>query len=211
VTVVVAMMAVLSPWMLRNYLIAREFVPATTHGGINYFLGNKIIEYHPLRANTAEKMAEQEADRMYREIRDAISSQNPSLSHAQVEAQVDKKLIRMAVEHIIAHPLTFIEKILKGVVFVWFLADTALKSTALLLMQGPLLFLCVIGIFYGLRAKRQVLPLLTILLYFVVIQTAFLPLGRYSYPMVPVLIAFAAYSLEMFRCKYLHRTADGVR
>jgi len=205
------MMAVLSPWMLRNYLIAREFVPATSHGGINYFLGNKTIEYLSLGADTAEKMAEQESDRMYRETRDAISNQNPGLSHAQVEAQVDKKLIRMAVEHIIAHPLTFIEKILKGVVFVWFLADTALKSAALFLMQGPLLFLCTLGIFYGLRAKKHVLPLLTILIYFVFIQTAFFAYGRYSYPMVPVLIAFAAYSLETFRCKYFHRTADAVR
>jgi 4-amino-4-deoxy-L-arabinose transferase-like glycosyltransferase len=211
VTVVVAMMVVLSPWVLRNYWISREFVPTTTYGGIGYFIGNKIIEYHSLGASTADTMAEREADGMYLEARDAISSQNPSLSHAQVEAQLDKKLIRMAVKHILAHPLTFIEKILKGAILVWFQMDTGLKSTGLFLMQGPLLFLCVIGIFCALKTKKQVLPLLTILLYFVLIQTAFLPYGRYSYPMVPVLIAFAAYALEVFRCKYLYGTVDGIR
>jgi hypothetical protein len=78
-------------------------------------------------------------------------------------------------------------------------------------MQAPLLFLCIVGICYALRAKKQVLPLLTMLLYFVLLQTAFSVSGRYSYSMLPVLIAFAAYSLQMFRCKFLHATVDDLR
>lgn len=203
VTVVVAMLGLLSPWIVRNYSVSGEFVPATTHGGVNYFLGNDIIKYYSLRVNTAGKLPDEEASRRYSEIRDAFSSQNPGLSHAQLEVQVDKKLVRMALHDIVSHPLPFIEKILKGVVLVWFLGNTQLKSTGLFLMQGPLVILCVIGILYALKDKKEVLPLLTILVYFILVQTAFSSYGRYSYPMVPILIAFAAYSLERIRCKYV--------
>jgi hypothetical protein len=70
--------------------------------------------------------------------------------------------------------------------------------------------LCLLGIFFGLKAKKQVLPLLTILVYFILIQTAFVSLGRFSYPMVPVLIAFAAYAIEVLRSKYLHAVLDKI-
>ena len=145
IIVVVAMLMVLSPWIVRNYVVSHEFVPVTALGGTGYFIGNKIIENYSVRANTLVKCLTNKLVKYTNEIRDAITSRNPSLSHPQVEAQVDRYLVRMAVNQIISHPLIFIEKILKGVVFVWFLRDTGLKSTALLLMQGPLLFLCVIG------------------------------------------------------------------
>ena len=210
IIVVVAMLMVLSPWIVRNYVVSHEFVPVTALGGTGYFIGNKIIENYSVRANTFGQMPDQQSGQIYQQTRDAITSRNPSLSHPQVEAQVDRYLVRMAVNEIISHPLIFTEKILKGVVFVWFLSDTGLKSTALLLMQGPLLFLCVIGDLLAVKAKRQVLPLLTILLYFIVIQTAFASVGRYSYPMVSILIAFAAYALETFRHKYLYRSVDAI-
>jgi 4-amino-4-deoxy-L-arabinose transferase-like glycosyltransferase len=208
VTVVVAMLVILSPWILRNYSVSREFVPVTTMGGASYFVGNKVIQYYSLPANTAGRTPDREANGMYAEIQNTVESRNQRLSHAQVEVQVDKTLRRMVLEDIINHPVTFVEKILKGVVLVWFHSDTGLKSTGLLFMQGPLLCLSLIGIFYAIRAKMQVLPLLTIFIYFVLIQTALSAFGRYSYPMVPILIAFAAYSLEMFRIKYLYGTRD---
>ncbi len=207
-TAVVAMLIVLSPWVVRNYSSSREFVPATTQGGISYFIGNKVVEYYSLHANTAGYRPEEEGDRLYNEIRDSVSSQNPSLSNAQVEVQADKRLVRMAIEDITAQPLTFIKKILKGVVLVWFVGDTGLKSTALLLMQAPVLFLGIIGIFYSLRTKKPVMPLMTVLLYSVLIQTALSPYGRYSYPMVPILIAFAAYFLDSFGRKYFPATTS---
>jgi 4-amino-4-deoxy-L-arabinose transferase-like glycosyltransferase len=208
VTVVATMVGLLSPWVARNYMLSGEFVPLTAHGGIAYFYGDKIVESYSLRANTAGHYPDEESGRMYNDIRDSIRIENPSLSHTQVEVQVDKELVRMAVVQVLSHPLKFFHKMLMGAVFVWFLGDTGLKSNALFLMQGPLVLLCFLGIFFGLRAKKQVLPLLTILVYFIFIQTAFLSLGRFSYPMVPVLIAFAAYAIEIFRCKYLNAPVD---
>jgi 4-amino-4-deoxy-L-arabinose transferase-like glycosyltransferase len=202
--VTLMMLALLSPWIVRNYLISREFVPVSSHGGIVFLLGNKVIESYSLRENTAGDLPGQESDKIYYEIQKSIMTQHPDLSHAQVEVWVDKQLVRMAIEDVIARPLKFLEKILKGLIFVWFLMDTGLKSTALLFMQGPLVLLCAVGIFFASRAQKQVLPLLILLVYFVLIQTAFLSLGRFSYPMVFILIAFAAYALEAFRSKYLH-------
>jgi len=202
------MLVILSPWVIRNYIISREFVPTTTQGGVSYFIGNKIAEYYTLRANTAGLRPEQEGARMYNQIRDAIHSENPSLSHAEVEAQTDKRLLQMAGADIVEHPLKFIQKILKGMVLVWFVSDTGLKSGALLALQAPLLIVSVFGIWWGLQERKPVLSVLTLLSYFVFIQTAFSCYGRYSYPMVPILIGFAAYALEMLRCKYLNMLVD---
>jgi len=197
---------ILSPWIARNYLVSGDFVPVTTVGGTSYFIGNKIVENYSVRANTAGSPPEREVGQMYTEILNSVMSRNRSLSHAQVEAQADKYLIRMALNQIIADPLTLIEKVLKGLALVWFVCETTAKSNALLLMQGPLVLLCFIGILFALKEKRQVLPLLTILVYFTLIQTAFSPYGRYSYPMVSILIVFAAYTIDLLRGKYLHKT-----
>jgi 4-amino-4-deoxy-L-arabinose transferase-like glycosyltransferase len=202
--VALSMIALLSPWIMRNYLLSGQFVPVSSHGGIVFLLGNKVVELYSLRENTAGDLPGQESDEIYYEIQKSIRNQHPDLSHAQVEVQVDKQLIRMAINDIMAHPLKFVVKILKGLIFVWFLMDTGLKSNALLLMQGPLVLLCAVGIYYALKAHKQVLPLLILLAYFVLIQTSFLSLARFSYPMVPILIAFAAYAIEVFRLKYLH-------
>jgi hypothetical protein len=202
--VTLMMLTLLSPWIVRNYLVSGEFVPVSSHGGIVFLLGNKVVESYSLRENTAGDLPGQESDEIYYEIQKSIMTQYPGLPHAQVEVWVDKQLIRMAINDIIAHPLKFVEKVLKGLIFVWFLMDTGVKSTALLLMQGPLVLLCAVGIYYALKAHKQVLPLLILLAYFVLIQTSFLSLGRFSYPMIPILIAFAAYALEVFRSRYLH-------
>ena len=202
--VALSMAALLSPWIMRNYLVSGEFVPVSSHGGIVFLLGNKVIESYSLRENTAGDLPGEESNKIYYELQNAIRSQHPNLTHAQVEVQVDKQLIRMVIDDIIARPLKFIEKMLKGLIFVWFLMDTGLKSTALLLLQGPLVMACAVGIYYALKAHKQVLPLLILLAYFILIQTSFLSFGRFSYPMVPILIAFAAYAIEVFRFKYLH-------
>jgi 4-amino-4-deoxy-L-arabinose transferase-like glycosyltransferase len=210
VIVVVTMVGLLSPWVARNYILSGEFIPVTTHGGIVFYYGNQVIEHYSLNENTPGQLPDQEHARLYGQIRDSIRSRNPSFSHAWVEAQVDKILLRMALNDIVEQPLKFMEKILKGLAFVWYLGDTGLKSTALLLMQGPLVFSSILGMFYAVRAKRHVLPLLTILCYFVVIQTAFLSLGRFSYPMVPILVAFAAYAIDTVWSKYRRRPVNAL-
>jgi 4-amino-4-deoxy-L-arabinose transferase-like glycosyltransferase len=201
-TSVVTMLALLSPWVVRNYVVSRNFVPVSTHGAIAFFYGGKIIESYSLRANTAGQYPEIESERIYHTTRESIRRRNPSLSHAEVEVQVDRDLMRIILKDLLNHPLKLIEKMLKGLVLVWYLGDTGLKSTALLLMQGPLVFSSILGMFYAVRAKRDVLPLLTVLCYFVVIQTAFLSVGRFSYPMVPILVAFAAYAIDTVWSKY---------
>jgi 4-amino-4-deoxy-L-arabinose transferase-like glycosyltransferase len=204
VIILLITLVVLCPWIIRNYVVSHEFVPTTTQGGIAYFIGNKIVEYYTLPANTAGSRPEREGDQMYTQIRNATSNENPNLSHAEIEALTDKKLIQIALADVIAYPLRFVGKLVKGAALVWFVGDTGIKSTALLVMQGPLVLLCGIGISCALKANKRVSPLLTILIYFILIQTAFSSYGRYSYPIVPVLIAFAAYALEMFRLKYLN-------
>jgi len=198
------MLTLLAPWTVRNYFISGEFVPITTHGAIAFFYGDKIIESYSLWSNTAGDYPNEESGRIYNNIRDSIRSRQPSLSPAQVEVRVDRELAHRAVIQVLSDPLRFINKVLFGVVFVWFLGDTGLKSTALLLLQGPLVLLALIGIFYAVRAKKQVLPLLILLMYFVLIQTAFLSLGRFSHPVVPLLIMFAAYALEVFCMRFGH-------
>lgn len=116
----------------------------------------------------------------------------------------------MARAGVISDPVKFIKKILKGLFFVWFLSDTSLKSTALFLMQIPLLLTGIAGVYCARKQGRQILPLLTIVIYFVAVQTAFSALGRYSYPMTPILIIFAAYALNVLaaasRTRRLRRT-----
>jgi 4-amino-4-deoxy-L-arabinose transferase-like glycosyltransferase len=208
--VVLTMVAVLAPWIARNYVLSGEFVPVTAHGGAAFFYGEKIIEHYSLRENTAGELPGEESTGLYNNVRDSIRSRHPNFSYPKIEVDVDRELVRTAFANILSDPLKFIKKVLLGLVFVWFLGDTSLKSNALLVMQGPLLFLALLGIFWSLKSKRPVLPLVTILIYFILIQTAFLSLGRFSYPMVPILVAFAAYAAEMLRSKYLYPTAGAV-
>jgi len=176
---------------VRNYRLSHEFVPATTQGGTSFFIGNGIIRHYSLAANSAGLAPENEGDRLYNDIRDRIRRENPSLSDAQIEVEVDRRLTRMIPEYILGQPLKFVEKVLKGLIPVWFLGDNWIKSTGLFFMQIPLLLLCIVGIYYSQRDKRQVQHLLAFLIYFLIIQTSLSPYGRYSYPTILVLVGFA--------------------
>ena len=197
------MLALLSPWAMRNYLVSMELVPVTTHGAIAFFYGDKIIESYSVWTNTPGDYPDRESEKRYNSIRDLIQKESHGLSNAQVEVQVDRELTRLIVSRVLSDPLYFLKKILLGALFVWYLGDTTLKSNALLLMQGPLVLMALFGMYYAAKANRPVLPLMMVLSYFVLVQTAFISLGRFSYPMVPILIAFAAYAVETFRIKYL--------
>jgi 4-amino-4-deoxy-L-arabinose transferase-like glycosyltransferase len=203
VTIVFVVISLLTPWVIRNYAVSGQFIPVTTHGAIAFLYGNKVIEHYSFKENTAGELPGEESTRLYNNVRDSISSRNPHFSRAEVEVQIDKELAGLVVTQFLEEPGSFIKKMLLGLVFVWFLGDTGIKSNALLLMQGPLVLLSLLGIFHALKTKRAVLPLLTVLFYFVLIQTAFSSLGRFSYPMVPILMAFAAYSIQLLRAKYL--------
>jgi 4-amino-4-deoxy-L-arabinose transferase-like glycosyltransferase len=211
VTIVLVVASLLTPWVIRNYAVSRQFIPITTHGAIAFLYGNKVIEHYSLEENTAGELPGEESTRLYNTVRDSIIIRNPHLSYPEVEVQIDKELTGLVVSQFLEKPSTFLKKMLFGVVFVWFLGDTGTKSNALLLMQAPLMMLSLIGIFHALKTKRVVLALLTVLVYFVLIQTAFSSLGRFSYPIVPILIAFAAYAIQILRAKYLHTVFRLVR
>jgi hypothetical protein len=46
IALVLMMSLTLSPWVVRNYTLSHEFVPATTQGGTNFFIGNEIIRHY---------------------------------------------------------------------------------------------------------------------------------------------------------------------
>lgn len=191
--VVLGLAVTLAPWMLRNYYAVGSFA-VNTNTGINLFIGNQ-----PSSGMGYNQHAANEYD----------------VNDPTREAEIDRETTRRAWEYIREHPLAFVKRgILKTAFFYaidvdaldygllkadtpstpgpyFYLALPTETYYLLVLLAG---FLGLIGVYVKTRAARPSgsdLLALT-LLYWTAIHFVFYGIGRYHFPLIPLIAAFAA-------------------
>ena len=180
--VVVTMLAVLSPWTVRNYFFTDAFVPVSTMGG-HVLLG----------ANNPKVLESFEGGWIH-------ASQTGLIDEAELEGlslvEVDRLRQRRALEFILQNPLYFAKLCVYKFKLFWHLN----RATDPVSLQYLCVLICAaVGAFSARKAWRHISILYLVPVFFTLAILVFWGDDRIRSPIEPILLVFGAYGAEMIR------------
>ena len=158
--------AVVSPWIVRNWLVFDRFVPVQTLGGLHLFLATYDADDLPRSGPRAGQRAE-----------DGVAR--------------DQRLLGAAVERIRSDPGAYLRHAGGRLVRMWSKTHSGRYEGWLLAINSLLLAMAAAGVAMT-RRRWRLLPLLAVFVYYVGLHTVLLAIFRYLLPVVPILLVLAA-------------------
>jgi 4-amino-4-deoxy-L-arabinose transferase-like glycosyltransferase len=194
------MAAVMTPWIIRNYLLVHEFVPTATVQGLALQEGQYTCQnissgrqYYELQTEAGQKR-----DELATEIGVQAGTQYYQVyPDAREEWLVNNALLQGAKAVYVKHPALYAECVARNAFNFWFLGKTWAVTGVNMLIQIPLLILAFNGLY--LLWKRGLLRKMGIMLTFVVsilaVHMAIIAAARYSIPVIMFLTIPASISV----------------
>lgn len=201
---------VILPWMIRNYNESGGRLIPVHEGGVTQFVkGNYEFELYdeaPLRSVELADLASVELAKLL--------DRDPNSFDVRSEG-LDEDLRSHAVDYVEEHPDKLVAKVTLQSLRFWYVSETPRKSYIVGTMQLVFILPALLGIYAGLRAheKRQgTLFLLAIVVYFNLVYAATHVEARYSTPIIPIVVIFAASGLVYgYECWKLWRAKEDDR
>jgi hypothetical protein len=200
---IAAMMAVLSPWIIRNYSLTGKFVPTASVLGVSAEAGQYINE-HLFEGRPwwlLDREAARERDRLATErgyrFEDGNEGYYQTFYKSEDEVRFSKYLFDRVVSEYRRSPILFVRCISQNVFNFWFAGKTWAATAANFVIQIPYLVFAFIGARYCLKRRemRVVGPLLLFVGYVMAVHVAILAQARYSVPLIPLLSVLATLGL----------------
>jgi hypothetical protein len=180
-----AALAAISPWTIRNVALTGQLVPVHTGAGFNMLLGNRLaFARRPLSY-----------DALWREHAEAIVGQAPRRDGPAWlwEVESDVAFLRQALAEVASRPWLVPAKVITAGTMFWYIGQTDAKSAALALFRLPVLAAGVAGLAMALRrGEFHVWPAAALAAGYWVFHWPFAPPGRLATPVMPLLIVLAA-------------------
>jgi hypothetical protein len=188
----------ISPWTVRNYFVTGRFVPITT-GASDAVLRSYVFSRYEFI--TLQKPpytdAENEVNKDFR----ALCASQGAVWEAD-DLQTDRILNVAAKEKVLGEPAGFIKKSIVGLFTFWY-QMTSLRNS---LAAGAMALLAWLFAAIGLRRSwtegQPAWIVLAPIVYLNVFLAALLSLGRYSVPVLPCLMALAAFGLDTVLARF---------
>lgn len=189
---------VVSPWLVRNYIVFKEFPLMKTTLGHNLWLGN-----NPKATGTFYDQAGEEIRVLL--LKDFIEGQKLS------ELEQDKGLHAKAMEFIKKNPAHYVWLSMKRFYyFIWFPPDNFVSGEALFhkkiseIPYGLILISCIAGAFLSLRKYPKEVFLIFSIILSQALLFSFIIVGhpRYRMTIEPYIILFSAYTASFLLDKY---------
>ncbi len=200
VTLVVGLAVILVPVGIRNQIIGGRFLLTTSNMGSNFYIGNQPGArgyYLPLKEWRAEAQFEQ---------RDAKDLAEQATGHAMAPGEVSRYWLSRTFKHIAAHPGEWTQLMFRKWFMVWNASEhmdtesiEAYAAEAWLLRGlnyafhfGIIAPLAVVGIWLTRSTWRRYSVWYIMILALAASIALFFVFGRFRFPMVALLIPFAA-------------------
>jgi 4-amino-4-deoxy-L-arabinose transferase-like glycosyltransferase len=204
-----AFAGVLLPWTVRNFLVFNAFVPASTYSGVPLYEGNFALSQPDyLRQRSSEDA--NASIRKLLEMRFGPAPNNPDLgSYANLkglnEVEVNKIASQEVVKIVRTYPGRYAALSIVRFFRVWLhhrfvnfviLGGPLPKAWLVAAINGGLLGLAIVGfVLFRDRWSPPTITLITLVAFSSVLYAATNAVGRYSVPIMPYVMVFAAYSL----------------
>jgi hypothetical protein len=215
----VAMTVMISPWIVRNYLLVQRFVPTASVQGISMQVGyyqcvhgDTGQGFHDLEVGAAAERNVLARAGGYQYMADPVmGSYHQDFFDSKDELRFNSLLQDRVVDSYVHSPLLFLKCASENVVNFWVTGKNALATTVAVCVQVPYLLLAFAGLVLGLRHGQRgtLLALITFVIYTMAVCAPIHAEARYSVPLVPILSLFAAIALSRLIERYrLSRRTD---
>jgi hypothetical protein len=199
--------AVLLPWIIRNYLVFHAFIPGSTVSGTSFYQGNYTLHQADyLRYRTVEysrPALRQVLEARFGPVPGDLDLNSYAKAKGLNEYEVDRIAFQEAVKAIRAYPTRYVVGSLLRLARLWlgnrfvglFMGGGSSWGYLVAVANGALLALAVVGLvcFQGAWLQSAV-PLIVLIAYTTAVYTATLVLARYSVPIMPYVMLFAAHA-----------------
>jgi hypothetical protein len=202
---VMAMFAVLSPWILRNYKLTGRFIPSASVLGVSAHAG-QYIGSHLTRQNQlamVDRGAAQERKRLARELGYEFKGDDyqyyPYFYATADEVHFSDYLLHRVIEGYKRSPVLFLKCAGLNLLNFWVAGKTWRSTLLNAAFQLPFLALAITGVILCFRSGRAKLsaPLVLIILYSVLVTVPILAQARYSVPITPFVALLASVPLAV--------------
>ncbi|MEO7360829.1 MAG: glycosyltransferase family 39 protein [Gemmatimonadaceae bacterium] len=191
-TMFVTMALTISPWTVRNYMATGHFVPVSS-GFSDAFLRGLIFsrtEFITLRQPPYE-VAENEVNAYFARL-----AHDAGTEWQRDDYETDQILNQEMKRRLFAEPWLNVRRFFVGIFTFWY----EMTSLSTSLFAGGMALIAWIFAGFGLRRayreKRKAWLVLLPIVYLNLLLAMLLALGRYSVPIMPCLLALAAYGID---------------
>lgn len=192
---VLTMCLMLSPWIIRNYLLTEKFVPTASVLGVAAQTGLYLSTHHEIGNVRVDWQAAMERNQLAQELGLPFRAGYYQYFYASAdELAFSQYLFHRVVDEYKASPPLFLRTLGLNLLKFWCGGKTA-KSVALdAILQFPFLALAIAGFVLCLRNGRAnlVTPLVLMCIYMVAVSIPILAQARYSGPLIPFMSILAA-------------------
>jgi 4-amino-4-deoxy-L-arabinose transferase-like glycosyltransferase len=171
---ILAFAFLLSPWIVRNYLVFDRFVPVQSWGGIHFYWAT------PGKRGSGERMID----------RERIATMD--------EVGRDKYYYSLAFERIRQAPEEFFEGMGRRFLQMWYKTHSGTHDAMLLFLNGGLVFLATLGITISRSRWKELSLLWCVIAYYIILHMFLIALARYLLPVIPILTMFAMIPVNDF-------------
>jgi 4-amino-4-deoxy-L-arabinose transferase-like glycosyltransferase len=193
--------AVISPWVVRNYLLVHKFVPTASVQGVSMQVGyyqcvhgGSGEGFHDMEVEAAQVRVDAARAGGYR----FIGEYYQYFFDPNDEVRFNSSLQQQVLQSYRQSPALFIKCASENVVNFWFTGKNRLATLGGVLVQVPYLFLALMGLIMGFRRSERpiVFCMFLFALYSIAVCAPIHAEARYSVPLVPILAIFAAIPLS---------------
>lgn len=188
-----ALFLTVTPWILRNSLLAGRLTPITVGAGASFYLANNPM----VTGGGTGGDWELGRETYFWDPREAKDLPLPQLYTHEAEEALFQKGFKFIQEE----PGQFFSLMGKKILNMWqpYQADSPrLAQAAQAASYLPVMILGLAGIFLNLKRWREFLPIFGLFAYIFLLHAVLIAHIRYRYPVMPFLMIFAAFGLVRF-------------
>ena len=207
---ILAMLMVLSPWIIRNFVVTGKFVPTASVVGVSAHAGQYICAHLSMNNSWVDldEDAAREREKIAQELGYPFKRGYYQVFYSSGdEIRFSNDLSRRVIGEYRRSPGLLIKCMSSNLFNLWFAGKTW-KSTGLnLVVQLPYLLLAAIGTVVSVRSGRfkTIAPMVLIILYIMAVHMPILAQARYSVPLIPFLSILACIGLVEARTRFARR------
>lgn len=201
ITLVVFFVLTISPWTLRNYLLFHSFIPISTNGGFNFYMGNNPQATGEYNSDIDTKI----------KWPFPLSSETPE-ELLSLEVEAAKTGYKKGINFIIQNPAHFFQLALKKFAVLWRPPTYNLNlrenfnetifRILWLISYLVLLILAFPGMWISLKKFGREWTLFHLLIFSVTgVHMLVFSATRYRLPLIPLLMIFAALTIDSARTR----------
>ena len=183
-------MLVVTPWVVRNYLLVGQFIPTMTLQGATVFQGVYVVKGRASGKEHYELLEEAvvEQDRIAQEMGLRYKPEFfPAFYTTEDEVRYYAHLGEIGMQEYRHAPRLLAEAVAYNGYAFWFQGRTARATALNVVVTAPFLLLAVAGLVIGWRRGLELAPLVLFGLAFYVAHLPIIAVARYHVPLIPLL------------------------